>query len=222
MRIFVFVALVATIASCAVDSSSKSEVDESIYEKETQQERASSRTEESSDLFDALHDAIDQVEVQLKEATDEVDKDHRAEAVAYEELKSFLPRFISGMARREAKGERSGLGNFKISSASAVYEGGNQYLEVSIVDTGNLPFARLGYDVWADTDFVHESDEEYSRTTHIDGWKAFEEYNFEKEEGKIAVSVSDRFIVTIEGENISEKVLQRGIDKINLKGLAKL
>ena len=52
---------------------------------------------------------------------------------------------ISGMLRSDAKGERSGLGKFKVSSATARYETDDPRLKLTITDIGFVAFAILGF-----------------------------------------------------------------------------
>ncbi|MEN0046917.1 MAG: hypothetical protein AAF806_07670, partial [Bacteroidota bacterium] len=139
-----------------------------------------------------------------------------------EDLKSELPLMISGMLRSDAKGERSGIGKFKVSSATARYETDDRRLKLTITDTGNVPFAKLGYKMFSKADIVHESDDEYARTAEIEGFPAYEVYDKNSENGSVTVIVNDRVIVHAEGSGVSENNLKRAIEKVDLKGLAKL
>ncbi|MEL6944350.1 MAG: hypothetical protein AAFO82_16940 [Bacteroidota bacterium] len=174
------------------------------------------------DLFDALHSVLDKVEEEIDDASENLDKDNRVEATSYEQLKDELPLMISGMLRADAKGERSGIGKFKVSSATATYETDDRHLKLTITDTGNVPFAKLGYKMFSKADVVHESDDEYSRTTKIEGFPAYEQYNKNSDDGSITVIVNDRIIVHAEGEGVSENNLKRAIEKVDLKKLSKL
>jgi len=221
---FIAVLLTALIAfNCELDNSEE-ESNKVKIEIEDQEDKKNIEIdiEDQEDLFDALHSALNKMEAELEDASDNLDKKNRVEAVDYEDLKEELPLMIAGMLRTNAKGERSGIGKFKVSSASAKYETDGRHLKLTITDTGNVPFAKLGYKMFSKADVVHESDEEYMRTTTIKGFPAYEQYDKNSENGSIAVIVNDRVIVHVEGEGVSEANLQRAIEKVDLRGLGKL
>lgn len=218
------VLLTAMLAfNCQTDNPKE---EEATFKIEIEDENGSENIEidinNQEDLFDALHSALDKMEEQLDEVSENLDKKNRVEVVDYQDLKDELPLMISGMLRTDAKGERSGIGKFKVSSASATYETDSHHLKLTITDTGNVPFAKLGYKMLSNADIVHESDDEYVRTTTIEGFPAYEQYNKHSENGSIAVIVNDRIIVHVEGDGVSESNLKRAIAKIDLKDLARL
>ncbi|MEM9849910.1 MAG: hypothetical protein AAF847_18610 [Bacteroidota bacterium] len=178
--------------------------------------------ESKEDLFDALHTALDKVESEWNKAEDKLDEKNRVETTNYKDLQGELPLMISGMLRSDVQGELSGFGQFKVSVASAVYETDNRRMQLSITDTGNIPFAKLGYKWLGKADFVHESDEEYARSTTKDGFTAYEQYHAKDKAGSISVVVEDRFIVHVEGTGVSERNLSRAIEKVDLKALSRL
>lgn len=212
-----------SIISCQMETSEEKDTKITI---EVEDQEGKNNTEidinDEGDLFDALHSALDKVEAELDDAANNLDKDNRIEAVDYEDLKSELPLMISGMLRIDAKGERSGIGKFKVSSATAKYETDDRRLKLTITDTGNVPFAKLGYKMFSKADIVHESDDEYARTTEIEGFPAYELYDKHSENGSVTVVVNDRVIVHVEGKGVSESNLKRAIKKVDLKGLSKL
>ncbi|MEN0049868.1 MAG: hypothetical protein AAF806_22595 [Bacteroidota bacterium] len=215
--------LILSIVGCQMDNSNTEDTKVRIeVEDEEGKENIEIDINDEGDLFDALHSALDKVEAELDDAADKLDKDNRVEATDYEDLKSELPLMISGMLRSDAKGERSGIGKFKVSSATAKYETDDRRLKLTITDTGNVPFAKLGYKIFSKADIVHESDDEYARTTEIEGFPAYEVYDKNSENGSVTVIVNDRVIVHAEGSGVSENNLKRAIEKVDLKGLAKL
>jgi len=208
-------------SSCQFDNDNTEEEEKTSIKKD-EEEDYEIEINDKDDLFEALHTLIDKVEEEVGAAEENLDKKNRVEAVDYETLKHELPRMVGGMLRQNAKGERSGIGKFKVSTAQAEYETDDRYMKLTITDTGNVPFAKAGYKLLSKADFVHESDDEYLRATEIDGFPAYEGYTEDKKTGAIVVIINDRFIVNVEGENVSERNLQRAIEKVNLKRLASL
>lgn len=166
-----------------------------------------------------LKDALGELEKQLTDANG----GEKVEPVDFRELKAELPERINGMNRISAEGERSGWGGFKVSTANAEYEDGNKHLEISIVDAGGMMgLAKAGLAAWAQAEVDRETQDGYERTTTIDGYQAYEKYNNKTEDGQISVIVNERFIVNIEGRNISARDLKSALGKLNLKKLERM
>jgi len=82
--------------------------------------------------------------------------------------------------------------------------------------------ALMGMAAWASLEYEKDSDEGYERTTTIQGHKAFEKYYERQKEGEIGVLVSNRFIVSIKGYNVSMNDIQAALKRIKLDDLVKL
>lgn len=166
-----------------------------------------------------LKDALGELEKQLTDANG----GEKVEPVDFRDLKAELPERISGMNRISSEGERSGWGGFKVSTANGEYEDGDKRMEISIVDAGGMMgLAKVGLAAWAQTEVDRETQDGYERTTTIDGYRAYEKYNNKTEDGQISVIVNERFIVNIEGRNISARDLKSALGKLNLKKLERM
>jgi len=163
-------------------------------------------------LKDALNDLEDQLE--------NINTREKVEVVDFRELKKELPTRINGMKRTSAEGERSGWGGFNVATAKGEYEDGDKYLEISIIDAGGMMgLAKIGLTAWAQAEVDRETEHGYERTTTIDGYKAYEKYDSKTKEGQVSLIVNERFIVNIEGDEITERDLNSARKKIDLKGL---
>lgn len=220
MKIKHLLVLLLTVGVFALQScgggadKNKAEEDDALISVET--EDADGKTSvkiDSDNLSDAINSAVKQATGNETEAKEVVD---------YKELKDFMPNSIIGMNRTDISGQKSGAMGQNLSTAEARYEEGNKSLQISVVDAGGSALALAGLAMWANMDMSSESDDGYERTTKINGYKAFEQYDNKNESGQISVLIEDRFIVNVEGDNISAKDLKRAMDKLDLKKLARL
>lgn len=145
-------------------------------------------------------------------------KEGNKEVVDFRILKEALPDNLLGMKRISHDGQKTSMAGMSISMAEAAYEEGDKRMSISIMDTGGLGAVMARMAAWSTLEMDKESEEGYERTTLIDGKKAYEKYNRISKEGQIAVISADRFMVTIDGTNISEVELRQAISKIKIKG----
>jgi hypothetical protein len=144
------------------------------------------------------------------------------EVVDFRELKKLLPERVLKMDRTDYSGEKAGAFGMNMAVAKATYEEGDRRVEVNIVDFAGITGALMGMASWATVEVDRESDDGYERTTTIDGYKAFEKYNTSTKDGELNVIVEDRFIVSIDGNNLSEKEFKKVLEVVNIKKLARM
>ena len=144
------------------------------------------------------------------------------ELVNFREMKALLPTSLRGMERTSIEGQKSGIGKLKAATAEATYRNDDEKIDISLVDVGGLGMMMSTIAGWANVEVDNESDHGYERTTTIDGYKAFESYDSNSKEGSIAIIVEDRIIVSIEGENITERQLKKALNAISLRKLKRL
>ena len=189
-------------------SSKPDKAEETAGQTDTQEEGGSSSDPEN--LKDAMN------EVQKAMQGDGAPK----EVVNFRELKELLPESLAGMGRTSHTGEKAGAMGFTMSTASAEYREGNKELKVTIVDVAGAAAAMMGMAAWATVEVDRETDDGYERSTMIEGYKGYEKYDSKSKAGQVSVIVGNRFIVTVDGRNVSEKELADAIGKIGLKKLA--
>jgi len=186
-------------------SETTSEADKSIEDVAT--ESAANALEEASKALRSLSENEDGEAV---------------EVVDFRKLKELLPESIAGMERTESEGQKSGAMGMNISTAEGRYEEGNRRMQINLADAGGIPMAMMGLAAWTNADIERETDDEYERTTVLNGFKAFERYNYKNKEGQISIVVAERYIVNIEGDNVEESDLKNALDALDLDGLAGL
>lgn len=169
-----------------------------------------------SEMASGLSKMVENIKLQTDENGEKIT------AADFREMKALLPDRMLRMDRIEHNGERSGAKGLQVSVANAKYEDDDRYLEIAIVDGGNLPLAGLANMGWSMVEVDKETSNGFERTTTIDGNKAFEKYNSKWEEGELVVLYGDRFLITLKGKGIDEDDLRRALDRLDLDELEDL
>ncbi|MBD3384189.1 hypothetical protein GF407_04605 [candidate division KSB1 bacterium] len=174
-------------------------------------------------LSDRMKEGVDDLSKSLEEMGEKVvDKD--VETVDYQKLKSFLPEDFAGMERTRATGEKTKAFGLTITKAEARYESDDRgSLKIEITDMGSLKgITAMASLPWLLSDFERESDSGYERTMTYKGQKGFEKYNYEQRQGEKQLVIQRRLVISISGYQVSEKILQKALEKIAVKKLARL
>ncbi|MDX1940135.1 MAG: hypothetical protein SFU99_06255 [Saprospiraceae bacterium] len=216
LNILAFLMIIAlfSLPSCGGASKEKEDENDTMITIESEEDgEKSTVTIETDDPVESTKEALRQL------SGGDVDA---KEVVSYQSLKGLMPNSLLGMKRMNIEGQKSGMQGLSISTANAVYKEGDKELEVSIVDAGGSTLTLAGLAMWANMEFERESDDGYERTTKIDGHKAFEQYDKKNKSGQLGVLVDNRFVVNIEGDQISEGDLRKALNDINLRKISRL
>lgn len=175
------------------------------------------------DIIDGVSD-LNKIGNELEKMEEENEKLLKVTPISNEKLKTLLPETLLGFPRKKFS-----VGNqfmASVSMAEAQYrneEGNGDFITFSIVDgageTGSamISMIRLGLA----RDFEEESDNGYSKSTTIDGHKAIEEQelNYDVPVSKITMLISNRFMITLEGEGVSADQLKKAFNELDLDKL---
>ena len=144
--------------------------------------------------------------------------------VDFRKLKEFLPEKIAGFKRTEVSGEKNGAMGFTLSTAEASYNGSNDAsIHLEILDTGGIAgAATMAMAAWTMADIDKESDTSYEKTTQLDGYKAFEKYDSQSKSGELNLLVADRYVVNVNGNNVTMEQMKNALADLNLNRLADL
>ncbi|WP_062057795.1 hypothetical protein [Aquimarina longa] len=192
--------LILTLISCGKDKNNKEEF--GVFD----------ITEDVSDLNTIANEAekIERESKKLKEST----------PITTEELKTFIPKKLIGYSRKEFSIGNEFMPDMTIADAKYVSQD-NIVLSFSIIDgageTGSVmvTLARLGFI----KGFEEQNNHGYRKSITINGYKAIEEIkiNNDIESSILELLISNRFIITLEGQKISLKQLKNAINELNLK-----
>jgi len=160
---------------------------------------------------------------QTKEALTEMNQGKDIKPVEMETLKSMLPAELAGMKRTNASVEHNQMMGFDMATAEAEYGAEDSYIKITIMDAGNLSGSmKMGMASWSMMQYNRETETGYEKTITYKDYKGMETYDKETRSGSIQVFIKDRFLLTVEGSQISMDGLKKAIDKIDIKKLESL
>jgi len=144
--------------------------------------------------------------------------------VDFRKLKELLPEKAAGLKRIEATGEKSGAAGFTISRAEAKYgDNGETAAHIEIFDTGGIAgVGTMALAAWTMADIDKETSTGYEKTTTLEGYKGYEKYDSQSKSGELNVLVADRFVVNINGNNLSVEKLKSILTSLDLDKLSEL
>ncbi len=167
---------------------------------------------------DGIAGGMQALQDQLQQMQEAVSGNTTTKVVDFEEIQGMLPEEVDGLEFVESEGEQTGTLGMNVSTANARFKGEDgARLKVSITDTGSMRgFAMMGY-TWLGVEFNRRSSKGYERTTEYKGYKAFQKFE-ERSNGstdaELHFLVGERFIVELEGTNVSMDQVESAADDI--------
>lgn len=194
---------------------------------------------EAEEVREDLRDAADDIAATITEAVEEIGE-HMSDfaeelgaetlvdqPIPFREFYDFLPERAAGLRRTSREGATGGAMGFHMSVAEAEYEGsGGAEVEISIADIGAIPvIGSEGFLDWLDLSVDEESDRGWARTTEYEGYPAMEEFRRTRgDRGRADFTwfIESRFVVALEGRNLTIDELHELRDAIDTDALADL
>ncbi|WAC11606.1 hypothetical protein [Dyadobacter pollutisoli] len=174
------------------------------------------KAEEAKGPIDALQAFADKAkEMGNREAVEPID---------FRKLKELLPEKLGSLSRTEATGEKSGAMGFTVSTAEGKYSGGDgESIDIEIIDTGGIAgVSTMTLAAWSIAEIDKETATGYEKTTKLEGYKSFEKYDNQNKSGELNVLVADRYLVNVDGNNVSIDQLKDALKDIDLSKLGDL
>lgn len=141
--------------------------------------------------------------------------------VATDTLKATLPQ-IAGWDAGEPRTERM-TAPIAFSQVETEYKNGNSEIDVKVVDTGYAQMLIAPWAMFLASGYSRETNEGYEKATTIAGHPGFERWEKDAKRGELNVFVGKRFLVTIEGDDLSDtKVLHEIASKMDFGKIAAL
>jgi len=206
------------ISACSSNASSDSTTEEEETTNEDNDDDVSLKINDEEVSISGIKNALKDIENSLSSDED----GEPVEVVNFRELKKMLPEKLIGMERTSHTGEKSGGLGFKFSVARARYEDDDKRLKVEITDTGGMGIAKLGMAAFAAIEIDKETDDGYERTYQEDDISYFEEYDGRRKSGSLKAFVAERFLVSIEGDELDMDDFKSAIKKLGIKKLKKI
>lgn len=192
--------------------------------KSAEQKRLEEAARQAGQAGQALQEGAQKMAEAMKQFGEGSESGSTVKPVDFRELKALLPESLPGLQRSGAEGERTSVMGINVSEANARYEDAEgASVRIKITDMGNVSgFVGLATLAWTHADIDRETSTGYERTTTFGGHKAFEKYDTETQSGDLNIFVAGRFVVDIEGSNVSMDVLKTAAGAIDLAKLASL
>jgi hypothetical protein len=195
---------------------------------ENPQDKQVEKSEDKDDQktgFKKLDDFVDN----MKKMTNDLKEGKEVEVVDFRDLKALLPENIGDLKRTNSSGEKTNAFGINVSKAEGKYSDepveGEQpiSIDVEITDLGNVKgWAGLAMWAWTFSDIDKESDEGYEKTFKSGNNKGLESYNNSSKSGKIEMFVAERFMVKVEGNNVSMEAIKGALDEIGISNLEQM
>lgn len=143
------------------------------------------------------------------------------EPVSFQALQTALPE-VSGWEMGKPKGERMNM-PMPFSKTEATYKNGEQSIELGITDTAMSAMVMGPMRVMAAAGFSRETSDGYEKATTFGSYPAVEKWQAERKRGEFTIIVSDRYVVQLQGRNVSDiKTLRDFAGKVDLGKVAAL
>ena len=128
------------------------------------------------------------------------------EPVSFQALQGALPE-VSGWTRAQPTGERM-TSPVPFSQAEASYANGDAKIDVKIVDAAFNQLLMAPWSMFLASGYEKQSASGHEKSVSVNGHPGFERWNSRTRSGELNLVVGKRFLVTLEGDNISDmKVL---------------
>jgi len=141
--------------------------------------------------------------------------------VSFKDLQTALPD-ISGWKRDEPKGERMTM-PVPFSQTETDYTMGDARVNVKIVDTAYNQLLVAPLAMFLTAGYEKESSSGFEKSMKVGENPGFERWNKDSKDGELTMVVGNRFLVTIQGNDIADtKILEEFGSKIDSGKLAGL
>jgi hypothetical protein len=144
-------------------------------------------------------------------------------AMPYKDLQAFLPSIGGYDKDGDASGESMNNMGFSYSTASQRYKKGESNIKVSVTDYNAAYNMFVGVTAMMNAGFSVENDQEIARGVDLGvaGAKGFETIKKKEKNASLLVAVSDRFFISLEGQNMDNTDALKEIAKnMDLKAMA--
>lgn len=158
----------------------------------------------------------------MKEVSENFSEGKKVTPVDFRDLKSLLPETASGLKRTNIEGEKTSAMGINVSTANADYgdQDKNQSMDIKITDLGSVSgLSALAAYGWYMVDVDKENDNGYEKTITYKGYKAYEKYDNNGKYGELNVLVAKRFVVEVNGNNVTMDQMKSALGTIDLSKL---
>jgi hypothetical protein len=144
--------------------------------------------------------------------------------IDFRSLRDMLPDSVDGLPRVDIAGETAGVGGVQGSSATATYQNREgQSVTIRLSDLGGLPGLEAKVEeAWESVSLSRESDEGYTRTVQISGFKAREQYEYGPRSGTVTLMAGSRVLVEVTGTQVEPSALTKAVEAMDVEAISAL
>jgi hypothetical protein len=144
------------------------------------------------------------------------------EALAPDQIKTFLPDSLGGLKRTSISAQRNSAMGMQVSDASAEYSNdSNQHITLEVTDTGGAKgFVAMAAAMAPEED--KETDHGYDKTHTVDGNMVHEAWDTQSKSGEYSVVLGQRFTVKATGNADSIDQLKQAVSSVDVSKLESL
>ncbi|WP_254063330.1 Yip1 family protein [Rhodanobacter sp. L36] len=140
------------------------------------------------------------------------------EALAPDQIKTFLPDSLGDLKRTSISAQRNGAMGMQVADATAEYSNGSQHITLEVTDTGGAKGLMAMAAAMAPEE-EKETDHGYEKTYTADGHMVHEEWDSQSKSGEYSVVLGKRFTVKANGNSDSIDQLKRAVAVVDLAKL---
>ncbi|MFZ6676539.1 Yip1 family protein [Undibacterium sp. Tian12W] len=185
-------------------------------------EKMGQKMEEANKKMEAAKKSGDP-QAEMKAATEAIGvalgAGSQAEVVDKDKLKALFPETIGNLKRNSLEGEKSAMGEFKVSKAEARYgDENNHQIRMTITDTGGSKMFGTMF-AWGMIEQDKETDTGYEKMGKVNGRPTHERFQKDGPSGEYSLLIAGRFMVEAHGDNVDMATIKTasaavGYDKL--------
>ncbi len=191
-------------------------------------DQADAEFEQARDDLNEAAEGMGDAAAAMRDAMSGMTQGARVERpVDFRELQRLLPERLGGLERTAREGATQGAMGMDISTATATYQAGNGTIDVEILDLGAVAGpALMGLASWMNVRIDREDDSGWERTTRYKDYPAYEKFSSYGGENtgsaEVAFFVAERFMVRLEGDDVSMDQVKKLRDAFEDRDLARM
>ena len=161
---------------------------------------------------------------QAKEAKESLQELSNVSIIESDRLASMLPDNLPGMERTHIENQQNTRFGVHLSQAEAAYsDGDNANLNIHVTDLGSLQAVTAILKLpWLNKEINNKTDHGFERTRDIRGHRGYEKYNAQNRTGEMHILINERVVLSVSGENIGHRELDRALGRVDLRKLEQL
>ena len=155
----------------------------------------------------------------MKEVSENFTEGKKVTPIDFRELKTLMPESVGDLKRTNLEGEKVAAMGMNISHADADYNNADNSasIDMKITDMGSISgLSGLAAYGWYMVDIDKENETGYEKTITYKGNKGYEKYDNEGKYGELSVFIAKRFVIEVNGNNVSMDQMKEAVDMIDV------